>query len=335
MPKKWFIYPDGIREEIAFVLSGKSQIAPLYAPITYYMQIGEDREWKGHASVTGCLNGTRFVWLKYHVDYTVDVDASCWLVLGTGVHSALEAKKDTDKYKAENFVKYLGIWGRYDLVEKEADGIWTLSDTKTSGSYYVQKALGIREKGRKPITEADGNPLYYVRNGKHGKVGDPKTEPAYVMNLLQGDIFNEKMQTNFYRLALNNSGMKIERLKIFYIIKDGGLACAKGRGLARRTYYIEIPIEDKAIVEKFFISQSDKLIMHMKESAELRAKNLPVEKFISEAKSLEVIPEICNARECWDGMRCKMYCEVKEACSMIGDNKYLKRNGTDFEFKNF
>lgn len=333
--KKNFEFRDGTVALIQDVLDGKVPEAFNYAPITYYRQIGDEHPWRGPGKigVTRALNGTREAFLKYAVDYNVKIDGSIFMVLGITFHGNMDIGEGT-----EELIEFDGIQGRSDLVSVE-NGENVLTDYKFVGSYSVCKTLGVKEKGRKPLFDDDGNPIYYQRNGKGFKKGDQKSEKIWVMNLKEGENFDYAMQGNMYRIMFEKKGTPIAKIKFWVVPRDGGTMVAIGRGITKPFYYVEFPRFDDEKVLEYFRKKRDELSWRMEQSQEIRdlyaEGKLDDQGFIDEAKKLELMPPMCTPHETWDGAKCKKYCDVADACKLVGDSKYLapverQSKGDDF-----
>jgi hypothetical protein len=248
--------------------------------------IAQEREWKGVASTTQLLNGTMLEFLKLTQPYMVDPDKRAFMIAGTKHHQNLE-----------EFAKLLGLPAElpltidrdiFDLLEPENDD-WTLTDYKLWGSYRVARALGLVEVGKKP----DPTGAVYKVSGKWGKAGSPKMVSIFQSMPQEVDVFNEELQLNRYRIMLEEHGISIVKMQLQITVRDGGLAIAFSRGLFRNTYKIPIMKLDDSDVLGYF-----------------QAKDADLHAALDEG-SWEVP---CNERECWDGVRCKSYCEVARNC---------------------
>ena len=225
--------------------------------------------------------------LKLTQPYTIDPDKMAFALLGTKHHQALKDVADTLKLPSE-----IPLTGDdrdiFDLLEPDGNS-WILTDYKTWGSYRVAKALGMVKTGVKP----DPTGAIYKSSGKWGKAGDPKMVPVFQSMPQEVDLAETELQLNRYRVMLEERGLTISKMQIQVTVRDGGLAVAQSRGLTRNTYKIRIDKLDDALVRTYF---GDK------------AKDL--------AKALEDgkwnIP--CTDEECWEGARCKGYCEVAGKC---------------------
>lgn len=338
--KKNFEFRSGTIALIQDVLDGKVPEAFEYAPMTYFRIIGENRDYDGPGTihVTNALNGTREEFLKNSIDYSVNVDKSIYMAYGTSSHANMEKGEGV-----EQKLSFDGILGTTDLCYPEGKDL-VLTDYKFIGSFALVKTLGIKESGRKPVLDADGEPVLYKRSGKYGKAGDPKTEAIYTINFSEGDHFNYTMQGNMYRIAIERAtGKGIDKIKFWFVPRDGGTQPARQRGVTRPFYYIELPRMDDEYVLKYFREKRDELSWRMVDSEQIRAKytagELDTESFINEAVKLEIMPPVCSDHECWEeGRKCKDYCIVNFACKMVGDNKYLspvKRAKKENEFEGF
>lgn len=325
MPKKWFRFPNGKIITIKEALSGKNEIANKFYPIPYLEAIAEDRPWKGRVSVTMAQGGLRETWLKFNTDYIVNTDGEYYRMLGIGVHTNFEhdAKKVGDyTYEAEQFVNYEGITGRYDLLihYKKSN---VLIDYKTTASNHMKKVLGFGKIGVEPDLNENGEQQFYKRDCKSGRKGDIKVKPVYGFDKELQQLDRYAYQLNMYRVALQATGKIINEMKIFFIIRDASTQTAIRNGFTENTMYIDIPYIDDKIILEYFQSRQKKILTAMKRSEKLRKIGLPNREFLSAAKIEGLIPEPCTAEECWNGHKCKYFCNQKECCKIIGDNKYL------------
>jgi hypothetical protein len=87
--------------------------------------------------------------------------------------------------------------------------------------------------------------------------------------------------------------VKISKLKIQVIVRDGGIAMALERGITKRAYVIELPILADDYVEGYFIEKKAHLEAALK-------------KFDWDEK--------CSDRETWNGRKCKDFCDVRHVC---------------------
>jgi len=247
--------------------------------------MSQEREWNGVPSTTQLLNGTIYEFLKLTQPYVVDPDSRAFMLAGTKHHQPLEEMAKELNLPAEiplNIDRDI-----FDLLEPGEDGL-VLTDYKLWGSYRVAKALGIVEIGKKP----DPTGAVYKVSGKWGKAGEPKMVSVFQSMPQEADVFNEELQLNRYRVMLEELGITISKMQLQVTVRDGGLVVAHGRGLDRNIYRIPIRGLDDVEVKRYFFVKENDLLGALKEGW----------------------TEPCNDRECWEGVRCKGYCEVARYC---------------------
>lgn len=288
MSKKWFRCPDGCDQEITACFA-KCRMAMRCAPMPYLHHIGDPHEGSGLPSVTELLNGTRYSYLHRTTDYVVSPDGSAFAVSGSAAHAALEGDSATSEVR----VQYEGISGRFDHVEVEEDGL-VLIDYKTSGSYAVAKAIGVTTE-EEPLLDSEGNPVMWR--------GKARVTKRHILNPEKAELRDWGLQLNFYRLALERgSGKNVKAMRLFFIVRDGGTVTAKGRGVVRNTYYIDVPrMHDEDVLAWFALKKSA----------------------LESALASGIPPAPCNSEEAWGGRRCGEYCSVAQSCVALGDNPYV------------
>lgn len=172
--------------------------------------ISEQREWTGTPTTTQLLQGTRESFLKIVTNYAIDPDSRVFAVHGTRVHEKLDMRTGDNELGEERLYDLINS-GQFDNYQ--ADG--TLSDTKTSGSYKVMKALGICEK------RLSNNRKTLILNGRH-------------------DRLDWALQLNDYRMKIEACGFPVKRMQIEALVRDGGTYLARQRGITRNSYLITI-----------------------------------------------------------------------------------------------
>ena len=250
--------------------------------------ISTEREWDGKPSTTMLLNGTMLSFLKLTQPYVVDPDKMAFMLAGTKHHDALEQVAKELGLPAEialNIDKDI-----FDLLEQDEDGGLVLTDYKNWGSYRVAKALGIVEVGKQP----DPSGAIYKVSGKWGKAGTPKMVSVFQRMPQEADNWDAEYQLNRYRLMLEDNGIQVKRMQVQATVRDGGLAVANSRGITRNTYRIPIPKLDDTEVATYFSAKEAELLTALEQGS---------------------WSEPCNNRECWDGARCKGYCDVWMHCT--------------------
>lgn len=286
MPLNWYKCPDGTITTVKDCLS-KCRMDERCLTLPTLTLIADERKWTGTPSTTQLLNGTMMEFLKITIPYCIDPDSRAFALLGSIHHRRLEEVAKEIALPAELALTPDGR-NIFDLLEPE-DGDWTLTDYKTWGSYRVVKALGIVEGGKIP----DPSGEVYKASGKWGKAGTPKmvnwfrTDPSAV------DLWETELQLNRYRIMLEEKGIGIAKMQIQITVRDGGLAIAQSRGITRNMYMIPIKrLPTEQTIDYF------------------RQKALDLEAALQWGKW----DTPCDMRECWDGARCKGYCEVADFC---------------------
>jgi hypothetical protein len=213
------------------------------------------------------------------------------MVHGSVGHAKLEAAGDEYSLLEEKFEgDDTDITGIADILEIES-GHLILADTKTSGSFKVAKALGFY---------VDDEPTgEFYKSGK--RKGEEKTRKILKRDDSRIDRWEWELQLNKYRMEFEKRGFKPDELKIQCIVRDGNTYIARSRGVFRNIYYFNIPFLPDAEVVAYFDYKKKALLSALKQG---------------------YWNEICTAKENWDGLKCRNYCEVAEFCQY---GKYLKQ----------
>jgi len=290
MPLTWLKCPDTQLITVDDCLA-KCRMGRRCLTLPTLKEITSEREWKGEPSTTQLINGTMMEFLKLTQPYTIDPDDRAFALLGTRHHQKLEAQSGP--------LAELALSGDRDIIDllECEEGAWTLTDYKTWGSYRVAKALGMVQVGKRP----DPNGEVYKTSGKWGKAGDVKTVPVFQPSGPK-DMKDTELQLNHYRVMLKDKfNILIDRMQIQITVRDGGLAVATGRGITRNTYMLDVDKLDDGAVTEFFSNKKEQLLRALR---------------------LNEWTEPCTDWECWDGTRCKGYCDVAVVCP-----KGLRLNG--------
>lgn len=285
MPLEWFQCPDKEIIPVKDCLQHcRMEERCLTLPTLKLMS--QEREWNGKPSTTQLLNGTMYEFLKLTQPYVVDPDSRAFMISGTKHHTALE-----------QVAKELGLPSEialtidrdiFDLLEAEGEEL-VMTDYKLWGSLRVAKALGIVEVGKQP----DPSGAVYVKSGKWGNKGTPKMVSVFQRMPQEVNNWEAELQLNNYCNKLEDIGVHLKRMQLQITVRDGGLAVAHGRGITRNTYRIPIPKLDGVAVEEYFAKKEKDLLTALEQGH---------------------WDEPCNDRECWEGARCKGYCEVWRFC---------------------
>ncbi len=282
----WFICPDKQTYEVKDCLS-KCRMGERCLTLPYLYYVSREREWNGIPSTTQLLNGTMQEFLKLTQPYAIDPDSRAFSTHGTLHHEAMKEAALALNLPTETPLTD-GDRDIFDLLEPEVGG-FALTDYKTWGSYRVAKAIGLVECGKIP----DPNGEVYKSSGKWGKAGSPKMVSVWQQMPQAVDMWEPEMQLNRYRIMLENLGVPITRMQIQITVRDGGLAVATSRGITRNTYKVRVKKLDDEDVEEYFAAKEADLLTAL----EIKAWREP-----------------CDDRECWEGARCREYCDVSMFC---------------------
>lgn len=320
------IYPDGSKELITDELLEKgSDLQRKNIPLPYLrLVVSKPREYKGTMGVTSVLNGHRYNYLKYKVRPDFDLNGSAFMALGISSHNVMDSNV-ADKDESEEWLLDGNVKGRSDLLEVN-EGMNILSDYKVSGSYKVASSIGIVEGPKVPVFDQFGNPVLYQRNGKGYNKGDQKMEKSYIVDPAKGECWEYSMQLNKYRIMYQKQGVRIDKLQIFFIVRDGGTIASKSRGVDKNIYLLEIPFLPDEEVEQFYNTRTKQFYEIMSQTKEIEGTP---EEVVAQTVAKGVSIPLCNARENWDGRRCENYCSYSFACKLFNDNPYLGKGGND------
>jgi hypothetical protein len=237
------------------------------------------------------ITGTMQAFLRITKDYAVSPDDRAFLLHGTKAHANLDKSDDEYSLLEEVFNDdTTDVTGIADVIESE-NGITTLIDYKTSGSFKVMKAIGFY------MDEEILDEVY--KSGE--RKGQHKTQKVLKRSEEKKDIREWQLQLNKYRIEMERRSFHIDKLKIQCVVRDGGTYIARSRGVFKNLYYFDIPILPDDEVIKYFIY---KRIM-LSQALERGKCDLP-----------------CDTDENWEGLKCERYCEVAEWCSL---GRYLKQ----------
>lgn len=295
MPLTHVLCPDDKRISVKQCLTkGGCRMADRCAPVPFLRKVLFDREYKG-ISPSAAGNGPRLIWLKATTDYCVAPRDRVFSVLGTSVHGRLSDKGVTVNVLSEEPLSDEQQKGTADLLEEDEQlpGKYILTDYKTSGSYAVAKWLGIKiEKKDVPVIDPKTNKPAILKSGKNkGKVKTKKESRIIHVNP-EKDKKGITLQLNRYRIFFEREGFPISKMRVHAIPRDGNTYIAQNRGITENMYIIPVTrMEDSDVLSYY---------------ANLQAE-------VNEAFETEHA-RICTPWECWNGNRCKNYCEVAEDC---------------------
>jgi hypothetical protein len=257
-------------------------------------RMAEQREWKGIPSTTQLLKGTRQAYLEIVNDFSVKPDDRVFMILGTTIHNDLEGQGDAVSMAEIDLSDDEGSV-RPDLLEFE-NGVYTMIDYKVTGSFVVASALGLY-KEEEPMTDPEtGEVIRYKNDGKGGKKGEPRMHQVLKQSNARIDLKDWPLQLNNYRIGLETKlGIKVQRLLVQAIVRDGGTAIAVGRGVMDKAYQINIPVIPDKEVKAYFKNKKEQLLGFL---------------------ASKVAPPPCDEKERWeDDRKCVDYCPVNRFCS--------------------
>ena len=288
---EWFRCPDGklmtIKDCLKCVGSCRHGETCLSQPTRY--EISREREWSGKPSTTQLLNGTMLEFLKLTKPYAIDPDGMMFALLGTRHHQQLEVSAKTLGLPSEVALTG-GDRDIIDLLEPDGVGGYILTDMKTWGSYRVAKALGIVAGGKVP----DPSGELYKASGAWGKAGTPKMVNRFIVDKSKAENIEAELQLNHYRLLFEEKfHLTISKMRLQVVVRDGGLQVANGRGITRNSYIIPIAKMDDDKVRSYFHNKEVDLLQALSQGS----WDTP-----------------CSNFECWDGNRCREYCDVWQFC---------------------
>ena len=295
MPAIGFKYPEGDKilfEDVVKYIDSRGvedkldiERMGMYPPALLEMM--KVREPNRKPSVTELLNGTCQAYLERTRDFYIDPQQQAFSLLGTLHHQRLEDNASGDMMP-ELELELWDITGIVDLYDSKTKN---LVDYKSTGSYKASKVLGIDF-----YLADDPSGEVYKRAGKWGKKGEPKKVRRYWKNPEKADLGDWTWQINMYRLMLQSQGKKVHNMYVQMIVRDGGVAASRDRGIDRNIYLIEVPfIHDDHLKEKF--TKKRDLLLEALESRE--------------------IPDKCSDSETWGGRKCESFCPVREHCPYV------------------
>ena len=296
MPLVGFVCPDGVSIKIHDCLKWQGcRLKDRCCPMAVLRYIAIVRKYtKVTASMSG--NGPRLIYLNEIEDWFVDPDRMMFAFGGTNMHLQLS---DQEKRLLDNILAEIKLKvGTSDVLEHDefhptdpADW-FILYDYKSSGSYAVAKWAGIKvHKEDRPILDADGNKVLLKSGPNKGKV-KTKQHREIIEDFSQGDRRAVSLQVNRYRQGWALKGFNVSKMFVFAIPRDGGTYLAKQRGIERRYYKFPLEFIPDEEVDRYY----DGLQRECDEAFETGYARR------------------CVNWECWDGERCRNYCEVSVPC---------------------
>ena len=282
MPATKFICPDGKRIDIAECLSScPKQQRCMFLPTLRAVANSLDRQIS-EPTVTELIAGTRETFLKKTTDYAIDPASILYALHGQAVHSINE-RHTQGSILSEERLKDEITSGQFDLFGKildSDDGV--LGDLKVTSSFKLMKALGIYKQK--------------VDTGEVYKSGLKKGQPKFRTELRYDgvrDLLDWAIQLNAYRMLLERTGFKVNRMVIEALCRDSGLRIAHERGITKSVYIIPINKISDHWLMRYFQHKA---------------------KLLREAIESKTLPSVCSFRERWGDKKCLSYCAARENC---------------------
>jgi hypothetical protein len=293
MPAKWFLCPDGEEIEIKKCLTegcriGQSLPAGRCLSVRTLRLIADQRPWTGVPSTTQLLKGTREAYLEITTDYAINPQDALFRVHGTKGHGVLDKYTGMSELGEERLRDEISH-GTFDFYD---DGV--LYDTKTWGSFKVQKALGMRQAE--------------VATGEVYKTGEKKGRPKTRKEWHPGgrkDRLHTAIQLNDYRMKLEALGFPVKAMIIEALVRDSGLMIANMRGIQQNGILIPINRISDHWIKRYMAAKRKALLT---------------------ALETKTLPPLCRHSERWQGRKCnEKYCNVNKACAALSSREEINR----------
>ena len=232
-------------------------------------------------SVTELIRGTRESFLLKTKDYDIDPQSLLFAAHGTAMHALNEAssKNIIVELRLENDIATGQIDAYGDVL---GDGRNILLDYKVTSSYKAMKALGYYS-----VDEPTGE---FYKSGL--KKGQMRCRKKWLEDGRR-DVFEWALQTNFYRMLLEEHGYKVDGICIQMYVRDFSLRMATERNVTRTVYILPINKISDHWLRKWFRIKLERLQAALKNNE---------------------LPPPCKARETWHGNKCRSYCSVADHC---------------------
>lgn len=282
MPAIKFICPDGQNVPIAECLRGCPKVKRcMFLPTLRAVAKTLDRKI-AEPTVTELIAGTREIYLKRTSDYAVEPTSILYALQGQAIHTINE-EHTQGSILSEERLKDEITSGQFDLFGKildEDEGV--LGDLKVTSSFKIMKALSIyKEK---------------VATGEFYKSGLKKGLPKFRTEIRYDgvrDILDWSIQLNYYRMLLERTGFKVNRMFIQVLCRDFNLRIANERGINKPVYIIPINKISDSWLNRYFQHKA---------------------KVLRDAICSNTLPPVCSFRERWGDRKCLGYCAARVNC---------------------
>lgn len=310
MPVKYFIDSNN-KYLVTDILEEKASMPGF--PLAYLKSVGNERSWDGFLHVTDLYNGLRETFLKYCTWYNIDPDDLAFAVAGTLKHNVMES---ADVGIKEMKIIYKNIMGMLDILEFIKGKGYVLTDYKNQGAFAVRKFMGW---SKRPVPVVDDLGIQiYLKSGKNK--GQPKYKNEWYLDPANADTEQHDFQLNIYRKALEKTlDITVGEMRIFFMLRDGGLAATREQGLNHNTYLLPVKQLSDEVIDNYIDERSVTAPMiteFLERNGGPTADNVEALKAFS--------PMICSPKERWYdsgsniSKKCEFYCPVSDICKKIG-----------------
>ena len=283
-----FICPDGVKINISDCLS-QCRIPHSFPcgrclSTRFLYILSKTRPWNGIPTVTQLISGSREEFLKLNTDYAVSPQNRVFALFGSIFHSstdlastALPGLSETRFTDPTN--TYSGQFDFYDPVEQ------ILYDTKTFGSFKAAQVLGI-SKIKEPAIDPFSGEFLKTKSGK------TKFSSRFVQGVRHLRDFT--LQLNAYRIMLEHRGFPVKHMRLEIFVRDGGTWIANDRGIHQNAILLNVNRVSDHRLQSFMLAKARCLI---------------------DAINQNKMPPPCRPIETWGGVKCRLFCPVRDSCN--------------------
>lgn len=237
----------------------------------------------GRFSVTELIRGTRETFLLKTMDYDINPQSLLFAAHGTAIHKMNEENSSgiISELRLNNEIA-TGQIDAYGDVLGTGENI--LLDYKVTSRFKARKALGIYS--------------VEVPTGEVFKTGLRKGQPKYRKELRKDgvkDVFEWALQTNFYRMLLEEHGYKVEAMYIQMYVRDYSASITSDYDVRGPVHLVRINRISDWWIRRWFKAKLNRL---------------------EKALKYNEMPPPCNKRESWHGNKCQGYCNVAAFCDI-------------------
>ena len=233
-------------------------------------------------STTELLKGTRELYLSRMYQYAIKPESLIAAFTGTGLHKINEEAVQNESWvTVEQRLEDEITSGQIDAYGYIfSDDELAICDYKTTSGFKVMKALGVMS------TDVETEQVYKTgpKRGQHKTVKKLTTDNAHL-------CLDWLLQQNYYRMLLEEHGMKVDAMYIQAYIKDSP---------------VRLPV---GYQHSQFVIKLGKISNHWLKEWFGRRKER-----IEEAIRNEELPPKCSDKDTWNGTKCERFCDVAHLC---------------------